>query len=334
MGVDVKKYKYTGRNKSKFKLDDYPTDAGVGKEEQAHYRELTAQHTAKIEELQDKLYAAAEEGVIIALQAMDAAGKDSTIKHVMSGVNPQGVKVTSFKGPNSTELAHDYMWRIYDALPMRGYMGIFNRSHYEDVLVVRVHDLWKNYKMPARCKDMTREEFFEKRYAAIRAWEEHMYNNGYRVLKIFLHESKDTQRDRFMARIEEPTKNWKFSDSDLKERALWDDYMEAYEEAIRATATPHSPWYILPADRKWMTQYLTSCAILDLLEEIDPQYPEMPENQEEVLQAARAELIKQGAKTAEEEAAEKAAKAGKKAKKADKTAKADKKDKKKKKGKK
>lgn len=291
MGVNVNDFKYAGKDGSKFKLAKYPTNAGVDKDEADKYRALTAENTAKIAALQDKLYAQGDEAVLISLQAMDAAGKDSTIKKVMSGVNPQGVKVTSFKSPNSTELAHDYLWRIVHALPERGYMGIFNRSHYEDVLVVRVHEYWKHYKWAKRCQDMPEEEFFAKRFERISAFEEHLYDNGYRIVKIFLNVGKDAQKERFLARIEDETKNWKFSESDLKERALWDDYMNAYEQAIMNTSTEHNPWYIIPADQKWMTQYLVSCAILEALEGIDPQYPEMPEEQVARLGESKAALL-------------------------------------------
>ncbi len=291
MGIDVNDFKYEGKDKNAFKLCKFPTDAGVDKEESEKYHALTAENTAKIAALQDKLYAQGEEALLIALQAMDAAGKDSTIKKVMSGVNPQGVKVTSFKSPNSTELAHDYLWRVVNALPERGYIGVFNRSHYEDVLVVRVHEYWKHYKWASRCQDMDEEEFFEKRFEAIRAFEEHLYDNGYRIVKIFLNVGKDAQKERFLARIEDETKNWKFSEGDLKERKLWDDYMDAYEQAIKHTSTEHSPWYIIPADKKWMTQYLVSCVVLETLESIDPHYPEMPEDQVARLGESKAALL-------------------------------------------
>ena len=291
LGVDVNDFKYEGKNKNAFKLRKYPTDAGVDKEESEKYHALTAENTAKIAALQDKLYAQGEEALLIALQAMDAAGKDSTIKKVLSGVNPQGVKVTSFKSPNSIELAHDYLWRVVNALPERGYIGVFNRSHYEDVLVVRVHEYWKHYKWASRCQDMSEAEFFKKRFETIRAFEEHLYDNGYRIIKIFLHVGKDAQKERFLARIEDETKNWKFSESDLKERALWDDYMDAYEQAIKYTSTEHNPWYIIPADKKWMTQYLVSCVVLETLKSIDPHYPEMPEDQVARLGASKAALL-------------------------------------------
>lgn len=287
--VDVNDYKYCG--KGKFDLKDYPTDAGVGKGEADAYRALTAENTAKIAALQDKFYAQGDEALLIAFQAMDAAGKDSTIKKVLSGVNPQGVKVTSFKSPNNADLAHDYLWRIEASLPERGMMGVFNRSHYEDVLVVRVHEYWKGYKWAKRCQDMSEEEFFAKRFERIREYEEHLYDSGYRVIKFFLNVSKDVQKERFLARIEDESKNWKFSESDLKERALWPAYMKAYEDAIGNTATEHSPWYIIPADRKWMMQYLVSCAILETLEDIDPQYPEMPEDQVARLGACKEALL-------------------------------------------
>ena len=297
-GVNIKKFCYSGEGK--FKLASYPTDAGIGRKEKEHYQQLTAENTAAIAALQDKLYAQGTEGVIFAIQAMDAAGKDSTIRKVMSGVNPQGVKVTSFKSPTSTELSHDYLWRVNAALPGRGYIGIFNRSHYEDVLAVRVHGYWKKYKWPLRCQDMDEDEFFAKRFKAISAWEEHLYDNGFRMVKIFLNVGLDAQCDRFVARIDEEAKNWKFSAGDLDERDLWPEYMHAYEEAIKGTATKHCPWYIVPADRKWMTQYIVSCIIRKTLEDMAPEYPTMPAEEQATLAECRERLVGKPAEAAEE----------------------------------
>ena len=229
--------------------------------------------------------------MVILLQAMDAAGKDSTIKHIMSGVNPQGVSVTSFKSPSSEELAHDYLWRAITHLPKRGYIGLFNRSYYEDVLVVRVHDMRKGYAMPKRTLDMPEDEFFDKRFRQIRDFEEYLWENGYRVLKIFLNVGLDEQKDRFLARIDDETKNWKFSHSDMKERALWPAYMKAFEDTIDKTSTKHAPWYVIPADQKWYARYLVSEAVVDVLKACDPQYPEMPEEEKALMASCKEELL-------------------------------------------
>ena len=203
----------------------------------------------------------------------------------MGAINPQGITVHSFKQPNSQELSHDYLWRAVRQLPARGSMAIFNRSYYEDVLIVRVHSLHKGYQMAQRCLDDP--EFFQKRYRQIRHFEEYLYENSYRVVKVFLHVSKEEQKERFLERIERKEKNWKFSQGDVKERAYWEEYQKAYEKAINQTATPHSPWYVLPADNKWYTRYLLSQAVLETLKDIDPQYPAPPPEQEEQLQQCR-----------------------------------------------
>ena len=291
MTISLKDCTYKGDGA--FKIKDYKTSAKMDKAERKKYEKLTARNTAKIAELQDRLYAEAREGVVILIQAMDAAGKDSTIKHVMSGVNPQGCVVHSFKQPSHEELAHSFLWRAMAHMPQRGYLGVFNRSYYEDVLVVRVHDMQKGYAMPKRCIDMDSGKFFEKRYRQISDFEEYLWDNGYRVVKIFLHEGKDEQAKRFMARIDDEAKNWKFSESDMKERALWDEYQKAYEKAIDGTASKHAPWYVIPADQKWFARYLVSEAILAVLKDIDPHYPEMPAEQKANLAACRTELESQ-----------------------------------------
>ena len=278
------------RGEGKFDISAFPTSVNVDKDEKAEFVRLTEENTAKMAELQDKLYAEAKEGVVILIQAMDAAGKDSTIKHVMSGVNPQGCVVHSFKQPSREELAHSFLWRAMMHMPQRGYLGVFNRSYYEDVLVVRVHDLQRGYAMPARCIDMDSDKFFEKRYRQISDFEEYLWENGYRVVKIFLNEGKDEQAKRFLARIEDKTKNWKFSESDMKERELWDDYQKAYEKAIENTASKHAPWYVIPADQKWFARYLVSEAIVGVLKDIDPHYPEMPDDQKAHLAGCKEQL--------------------------------------------
>lgn len=287
-----------------FVMRDAPTDAKAAKEagldKQTAAREME-KNIARCAELQDALYADGREGIVIVLQAMDAAGKDSTIKHVMSGMNPQGVSVTSFKQPSKEELAHDYLWRAVRALPERGRIAIFNRSYYEDVLVVDVHDMYKGYRMASRCIDESEETFFKKRYRQINGFEEYLYENGFRVVKIFLNVSKETQKERFLARIDDETKNWKFSASDLKERAYWDEYMKTYQSVIRATSTKHSPWYVVPADKKWYARYLVSQILLDTLEACRPQYPELPRADRENLAACRASLEAEGGEGAKEE---------------------------------
>jgi PPK2 family polyphosphate:nucleotide phosphotransferase len=288
--AEYEKYCYTGKGKDRFDLDKMKPDAGIPKERKDELAETTKKNQAQIMALQDRLYADGREGIVIVLQAMDAAGKDSTVKHVMSGVNPQGVDVYSFKQPSSEELAHDFLWRVEKCIPQRGKIGLFNRSYYEDVLVVKVHELNKSYKMPARCTGMKSDDFFSQRYMDIRNYEEYLYHAGYRVVKIFLHVSKDEQKKRFLERIDTPEKNWKFSSADIKERALWDKYQKAYEEAIAATASEHAPWYVVPADQKWYTRYLISEILCDVMKDIDPKYPELSADAEADLTKCRETL--------------------------------------------
>ena len=287
--MDIKDFRFDG--KGHMSIRDCKTSLHLSDEDKPIYQELTRVNTERMGELQDKLYAQKREGLVVLLQAMDAAGKDSTIKHVMSGVNPQGVIVHSFKQPTSLELSHDFLWRAACNLPARGMIGLFNRSYYEDVLVVRVHQIWKDYELPKRCLNGSEDEFFGKRFRQIRDFEEYLYENGYRVLKIFLNVGQDEQKKRFMERIEDPRKNWKFSAGDLDDRALWPKYMKAYEEAINATATEHAPWYVLPADQKWFTRWLVSEAIVDTLEKMDPHYPEMPDEEKAKLDDCKARLL-------------------------------------------
>ena len=289
--MGLKKYCIDGENK--LKLDKIPTDSKSDKVEKEEIVKKTAKNQEKISELQERLYAEGREGLIIILQAIDAAGKDSTIKHVMSGINPQGVDVISFKAPNSEELAHDFLWRVNKHLPVRGKIGIFNRSHYEDVLVVQVHKMNRTYHMAKRIIEQDDEVFFEKRYAHIRNYEEYLHDNSYRIVKIFLNVSKEEQKIRFLERIDTPEKNWKFDSGDLKERALWDEYHEVFEDVINNTATKDCPWYVLPADQKWYTRYLVSEILLKTLKEINPQFPEMPKEERERLDECRRILVEE-----------------------------------------
>ncbi|MCH5297986.1 MAG: polyphosphate kinase 2 family protein [Ruminococcus sp.] len=271
----------------KIKLKNFATtpDDSISKEKIV---KKTKANLEEMEKFQDKLYSEGKEGLVLIFQAMDAAGKDSTIKNVMSGLNPQGIDVHSFKQPSGEEAAHSFLWRAIKRFPTRGKMAIFNRSYYEDVLVVKVHKLYETAKMPNRCKQ---GDIIERRYKDIKNFEEYEYNNGYRIIKFFLNVSKDEQKKRFLERIDLKIKNWKFSSSDLKERAHWDKYMQAYEDAINATASEHSPWYVLPADKKWYTRYLVSEAVLDVFKKIAPQYPKLDEDAQKRLQADREILM-------------------------------------------
>ena len=259
-----------------FKLEDFPTSLKVPTEERGDWEERLERNKTRIEELQDRLYAEERESVIVILQAMDAAGKDSTIRHVLGGVNPTGIDVRSFKQPTSVDREHGFLWRSFSALPARGKIAVFNRSYYEECLVVRVHGLWRDYQLPSRCVKMGEKRYFEERFEDIRGFERYLWRTGNRIVKIFLNVSADKQRERFLERIDDESKNWKFSESDLSERMEWDEYQQAYEEMIGATTTEHAPWLVIPADQKWVTRTLVSEAILDTLEKVDPHYPELP----------------------------------------------------------
>ena len=283
--MSAKDYRFDGsRNVS---LKDMPTAAGDAKAYKAELVQKTQENIARAAVLQEKLYAAGQEGLIIALQARDAAGKDSLIKKVFSGLNPAALEVHSFKAPSSTELSHDYLWRINQALPPRGKIALFNRSHYEDVLAVRVHHLEKGYRLAPRCLT---EGFFDRRFRQLRHWEEYLYENGLRMVKVFLNVSREEQRKRFLDRMELDEKHWKLSTSDMKERALWEEYDRAYEDSINQTATPECPWYVLPADNKWYTRYLMSEILVDTLEEMNPQYPPLDSAEAARLPQVMAEL--------------------------------------------
>lgn len=289
----MKASKYCFDGKNKLNLNKISTDSKADNVDKEEILKKTEENQIKISELQEKLYAEGREGLILVLQAIDAAGKDSTIKHVMSGVNPQGVDVVSFKAPNSEELSHDFLWRVNKHLPQRGKIGIFNRSYYEDVLVVQVHKMNRNYHMAKRVIEMDDDKFFAKRYNHIRNYEEYLYDNSYRVVKIFLNVSKEEQKNRFLERIDNQEKNWKFDAGDLKERALWDEYHNVFEEVINATATKECPWYVLPADQKWYTRYLVSEILLSALEDIDPKYPELPKEEQDELAECRRILMEE-----------------------------------------
>ena len=283
--MSAKDYRFDGSRS--VSLKDMPTGADDAKACKAELVQKTQENIARAAALQEKLYAAGQEGLIIALQARDAAGKDSLIKKVFSGLNPAALEVHSFKAPSSTELSHDYLWRIHQALPPRGKIALFNRSHYEDVLAVRVHHLERGYRLAPRCLT---EDFFDRRFRQLRHWEEYLYENGLRMVKVFLNVSREEQRKRFLDRMELDEKHWKLSTSDMKERALWEEYDRAYEDSINQTATPECPWYVLPADNKWYTRYLMSEILVDTLEEMNPQYPPLDSAEAAKLPQVMAEL--------------------------------------------
>jgi PPK2 family polyphosphate:nucleotide phosphotransferase len=248
----------------------------------------------ELSDLQDKLYAQDRWSLLLIFQAMDAAGKDSAIKHVFSGVNPQGCHVTSFKAPSHEELDHDYLWRCFRALPERGRIGIFNRSYYEEVLVVRVHDeLLRAQKLPPA---LVTPRIWDERFEDIRDLERYLTRNGTVVRKFFLHVSRDEQRKRFLARLDEPEKNWKFAVGDVRERSHWNEYMRAYERMIRHTATRYAPWFVVPADNKWFTRLVVSAVIVDALSALRLHYPRVSRSRRRELAVARARLLRENGK--------------------------------------
>ncbi len=279
---------YRVEDGKEFRLKDFdPGDTGKLPSKE-HGKELLEKGIALMSELQDKLFAQDRWALLLIFQAMDAAGKDGAIKHVMSGVNPQGCQVYSFKTPSSEELNHDYLWRTMRSLPERGRIGIFNRSYYEEVLVVRVHaEVLKNERIPS---DLITKSFWEDRFQDICALERYLSRNGVVIRKFFLDVSKKEQKRRFLDRLREPEKNWKFSAADVHEREYWDDYMNAYEEMIARTATKHAPWYVIPADNKWFTRLVVAAAIVDTLEELDLSYPKLDPEKRKQLHAAAAML--------------------------------------------
>jgi PPK2 family polyphosphate:nucleotide phosphotransferase len=267
----VERYRVT--DGSKFKLKDFdPGDTRpLARIDESRAAELLRGGIERLGDLQERLYAQDQRALLLIFQAMDAAGKDGTIKHVMSGVNPTGCRVTSFKVPSAAELDHDFLWRTAKELPERGIIGIFNRSYYEEVLVVRVHpEFLAKQRLPAEC---TGKKLWKHRFQSIVAHEEHLARNGTTVLKFFLYVSKKEQKKRFLERLEVPEKNWKFSAQDVAEREHWDEYMAAYEDMIRETASPHAPWFVVPADNKWFTRLAVSAAINDALDSMGLEFP-------------------------------------------------------------
>jgi PPK2 family polyphosphate:nucleotide phosphotransferase len=290
MNIDKLLKRYRIEHGKGFRLKDYdPGDThGLESELKPQAKQLLADGVQEMSRLQDILAAQDRWGLLLIFQAMDAAGKDGTIKHVMSGVNPQGVDVWSFKSPSAEELDHDFLWRTMKGLPERGHIGIFNRSYYEEVLVVRVHpQILESQKLP---KPLVTKHIWEERFEDINNFERYLTRNGIAVVKFFLHVSKKEQKRRFMERLDTPDKNWKFSSSDVKERQFWDEYQEAYEDVIRHTAHEHTPWYVVPADNKWFTRLVVSQAVVDALKGMDLKYPKVSRAKRVALGEARQQL--------------------------------------------
>jgi len=279
-------------NGKHFRLKDFDPAATGHWHSREHAAEALQEGVTCTAELQDKLYAQDRWALLLIFQAMDAAGKDSAIKHVMSGVNPQGCQVHSFKQPSEQELQHDFLWRTTRDLPERGHIGIFNRSYYEEVLVVRVHpEALANEKLPDSLVD---KKIWEHRLEDIAGFEQHMWRSGTVIRKFFLHVSRKEQKKRFLKRLEEPGKNWKFSASDICERKYWDDYQDAYEDAIRNTTTKHAPWYVVPADNKWFSHLVISSVIVEALESLNLSYPKVDAKQRKELGSAKRALLAKG----------------------------------------
>lgn len=291
----VKKFSkpYRVLDRHKFRLKDYATDSetDLNSEDKSLIKSTLQQGVEALAALQDILYAQDKYSLLVIFQAMDAAGKDGAIKHVMSGINPQGCQVTSFKAPSAEELDHDFLWRCQRQLPERGRIGIFNRSYYEEVLIVRVHEeILKAQKLDEK---LITKNIWEERFKDIRNFEKYLHRNGIIVVKFYLHVSKNEQKKRFIERIDNPDKNWKFSSADTKERAYWKDYMHAYEEMIRNTSTKKSPWYVVPADNKSYARIVIASAIINAMDELDLKYPQVSKEMIEELQAIRKTLMEE-----------------------------------------
>jgi PPK2 family polyphosphate:nucleotide phosphotransferase len=289
MSINTKKFLV--REGSSVDLKKWPTRVAPVYKGEDDYKKLLADHVAKLSEQQELLYASNSYALLLVFQAMDAAGKDGVISHVMSGVNPQGCDVTSFKHPSPTELKHDFLWRTTLPLPERGKIGIFNRSYYEEVLILRVHpEILRAEGVPG-AED--KKSFWDERYHSIRALERHLDSNGTRIIKFFLHLSKEEQRKRFLARIDDPEKNWKFSESDIQERGFWKDYTKAYEKCLTATSTQHAPWYVVPADDKLNTRLIVSRVVLETLADLKLKFPKSPVERQQELLKLRKQLEKE-----------------------------------------
>ena len=285
----VKQFRVT--DGAEFRLKDFDPAETLGLKSKEHAQETLESGVARLCDLQDKLFAQDRWAILVVLQAMDAAGKDSLIKHVMSGLNPQGCSVSSFKEPSTEELNHDYLWRATRALPERGKIGIFNRSYYEEALVVRVHpEILSRERLPA---ELVSGKIWRERFEDIRAYERYLDRNGIVIMKFFLNVSKKEQKKRFLERLDEPEKNWKFSASDVMEREHWGEYMDAYEEMIQNTSTERAPWYVVPADHKWFTRVVVAEALVHALDKLNLSYPQVDKKKRRDLKKARAALMRE-----------------------------------------
>jgi PPK2 family polyphosphate:nucleotide phosphotransferase len=280
---------YRVKDGAKFRLKDFDPADTNGMKSREHALELLEQSTKKLSDLQEKLYAQNQWALLVIFQAMDAAGKDGAIKHVMSGVNPQGCDVHAFKAPGPEELSHEYLWRAHKCVPERGKIGIFNRSYYEEVLVVRVHEgLLTNQRIPDR---LISKHVWEERYKDMNSFEKYLTRNGILVLKFFLYLSRKEQKRRFLERLEDSSKNWKFSMADIKERSCWKDYHRAYDELIQSTATEYAPWYVVPADNKWFTRLVIASVIIEALRKLDLKFPDVDPEKKAELKKVRQSLL-------------------------------------------
>ena len=281
---------FTVDGRSKFHLSKIKTDSSGKVRSKEGAQKILEKNIATVQELQAKFYAQDRYSVLIIIQAMDTAGKDGVIKHVMTGLNPQGTEVHSFKQPSAEELNHDYLWRAHKNLPQRGQFGIFNRSYYEEVLVVRVHDLIATQKIPA---ELVTKDIWKQRFRQIKDFEKYLSENGTIIIKIFLHISKEEQKQRLLARINDKSKNWKFSEADIKERGYWDQYQKCYEEVIRKTSSGKAPWYVVPADKKWFARLVISEIIVQTLEGLKLKFPSLGKDELKQLEESKRKLMEE-----------------------------------------
>ena len=287
----MKADKYVITGEKKVDIRKLPTNS---KKDNVDKDDILAKYEANKAEialLQDRFYADGREGIVIVLQALDASGKDSAVKNIFSGMNPQGVRIHSYKAPNEEELSHDYLWRIHQKMPRRGEIAVFNRSHYEDIVTVKVENIKPHYHMSERIIGKDDKTFFKERCEQVNNFEEYLYQNGYKVIKIFLHVSKDEQARQLLERIDTPEKNWKFRAEDIRVRGKFDAYIDCFNDVINKTATKNSPWYVLPGDQRWFTRYLITEILIDALKEAKSEYPPLPEKEREQMEECRKELL-------------------------------------------
>ena len=279
--MDIQSFRIDHKNG--IRLDDYPTTIKDRPSDETLQNELIPESVERLKELHWKLYAEAKKGVVVVLQALDAGGKDEAISYIFSNLNAQGLKTNAFQKPSDTEKKHDYLWRMHDLMPERGQVGILNRSHYEEVIAPRVHDLLGEEVIP---DEEDKESVWKVRYRQINDFEQYLDENGFKVIKFFFNVSKEVQRDRLLERLKDPSKNWEFSFNDVEERKHWDDYQDIFEDMLSNTASKHAPWFVLPADDEWYARYIVSTIMIDVLEDIDPQFPTFTEDEQERIDEA------------------------------------------------